>query len=355
MSEGMAFDDGALAEWLSGALGADDVQLSLEGRPAGGFSAETTILSADVRRGHVVTTERFVLRRETPEPAVYPAQSDQDLPEIEIQFRIMEALHTTTTIPIAPLIGYETDPAVLGAPFFMMGFVEGVVPIESPPYTAEGFFVGASPMQRRSMISNGLAALAQFHAIDHTQLDLECLTPTDAIPSGRHLLALWKTFSAEELRGRSHPSLERAWSWLDTELPPDSRIGLCWGDPRPGNIIWDDFEPACLTDFEASCIGPPEFDLAWWLMFDRTMHELAGIDRLEGDPDRDEQRQIYFDHADRTALDTFAHEVFAAARYAVIVVRVMNRLEQRGLMPPDSTIWLENPASACLQAYLDEI
>ena len=54
-------------------------------------------------------------------------------------------------------------------------------------------------------------------------------------------------------------------------------------------------------------------------------------------------------------MDTTAYEVFAAARYCVIVVRVMNRWEQRGLLPDDHTIWLENPASTALAALLGEL
>jgi hypothetical protein len=54
-------------------------------------------------------------------------------------------------------------------------------------------------------------------------------------------------------------------------------------------------------------------------------------------------------------VDTTAYEVFAAARYCVIVVRVMNRWEQRGLLADDHTIWLENPASAALTAMLGEL
>ena len=46
------------------------------------------------------------------------------------------------------------------------------------------------------------------------------------------------------------------------------------------------------------------------------------------------------------------YEIFAAARYCAIVVRVMNRAVDRGLMPADHTIWLENPASAALESLL---
>jgi hypothetical protein len=36
------------------------------------------------------------------------------------------------------------------------------------------------------------------------------------------------------------------------------------------------------------------------------------------------------------------------------VVRVMNRLEQRCLLPADSMIWRDNPATECLGMILNE-
>lgn len=349
------FDPDALGAWFRRTLPVEEATVRLHGRPAGGFSAETLLIDVDAVADGRRSTQRFVLRKETPEPAVYPQQSDLPLAEIEIQYRVMESLGARTPVPVAPLVGYETDPSICGAPFFVMEFVDGVVPIESPPYTVEGFFTTATPEQRQSMITNGLATLASFHAVDRDRLGLEWLTPAGVTPGSRHLVDLWRGFGESELAGREHPLLERAWSSIDQLLPSDDRLVLCWGDARPGNVIWRDFAPACLTDFEAACMGPPEFDLGWWLMFDRTMHESVGAPRLPGDPDRDEQRAIYFDRAGRTAVDTTGHELFAAARYCVIVVRVMNRLDQRGLLPADSRVWLENPASDCLAAMLDEL
>ena len=355
MSAEEAFDTERLEGWLTDRLGVESVAVELEGRPAGGFSAETLLVGATVVRDGASTHERFVMRCETAEPAVYPQQSSLSMPEIEIQWRIMSALAERTDLPIAPMLAYDSTGTIIGTPFFVMGFVDGVVPIESPPYTVEGFFTAESPKHRTEMISNGLAAMARLHSLDIDTLDLDWLRSDGRPPGGRRLMDLWRSFGEFELGDRIHPDLARAWAWLEERLPADSGLGLCWGDPRPGNIIWRDRRPACLTDFEAACIGPPEFDLGWWLMFDRTMHELAGVERLAGDPGRDEQRRLYFAHAGTTPLDTTAHEVFAAARYCVIVVRVMNRLDQRGLLPPDSTVWLDNPATECLRLYLAEL
>jgi len=346
-----ALDTEALGNWIASRTGTSDLRIDIDGRPSGGFSAETILLTAESTSNG---KQRYVMRLETPEPAIYPAQSDLAMPEIEIQFRIMDSISRNSNIPVAYLVGYESNPDVLGTPFFVMHHVDGVVPIESPPYSVDGFFTELTPVERTELISNGLLEMAWVHKLNTPTLGLDWLIPSGVTPGSRHLLRLWKDFGEAELRGRSHPLLEVAWSLIESELPSDTSVGLCWGDPRPGNIIWQGSQVACLTDFEAACIGPPEFDLGWWLMFDRTMHELAGIERLPGDPSRTEQRELYFRHAGRDPIDTAAHELFAAARYCVIVVRVMNRLEQRGLLPADSLVWRDNPASECLKLILDE-
>jgi len=83
------------------------------------------------------------------------------------------------------------------------------------------------------------------------------------------------------------------------------------------------------------------------------MHEAAGLPRLPGEPTRDEQREIYARAAGGELADLAYHEVFAAARYSAIVVRVMNRSVARGDLPADQTIWLNNPAVTCLDQLLD--
>lgn len=85
-----------------------------------------------------------MLREETPDRAVYPVQ-DPSIPiEIEVQVRVLSALGGCG-LPVARILGYESDPALLGSPFFVMEYVTGEVPIESPMYTTEGFFTEATP------------------------------------------------------------------------------------------------------------------------------------------------------------------------------------------------------------------
>lgn len=356
------FRSGPFEQWLRDHTGHGDLTVTEVDRPAGGFSAETVLLTA--QRPESDHPIRVVVRVETPDPAVYPQQGSEPLPEIDIQYRIMSALRAHSSVPVAPLLGYEPEDSVIGSPFFVMGFIDGQVPRESPPYTIEGFVCDATPAERRRMFETGLATLAEFHRIDWRDAGLGWLQRSDD-PGVADQVELWSAFTEAELRGREHPVLTDTYRRLSAAFAAGDASGsggsgsggstvLCWGDPRPGNIIWQDFTPACLTDFEASCLGPAEMDLGWWLMFDWTMHEGAGVERLDGEPDRDEQRRLYYAAAGLPPRDTSLHEIFAAARYSSIVVRVMNRLEQRGHLPPESTIWLENPASTCLEALRDE-
>jgi aminoglycoside phosphotransferase (APT) family kinase protein len=352
---GDGFDDGALERWLAAALGAEAAWLSGEvRRPQGsGFSAETLIFPATVIRAGEAAEQRFVLRLETPDPAVYPQQADVTV-EVEIQYRVMDALRRHSEVPIAPLVGYEPDPSVLGAPFFVMRFVEGVVPIENPLYTREGFFVDAEPEQRRALVDDGLRVLAAVHATDWRAAGLDWLVPDGVTPGSAAQLDLWCRYAQRELDGRHHGPFDDAVAWLRANQPRDEEIVLCWGDSRPGNIIWRDFGAVCATDFEAANIGTPLLDLGWWLMFDRWVHEVYGVDRLPGEPTREEQRDRYAALTGREVSDTLWYEVFAAARYCAIVVRVMNRMVLRGQMPHDQTFWLENPSTDCLRQLLTD-
>jgi aminoglycoside phosphotransferase (APT) family kinase protein len=344
-----------LGAWLAPRLpGARAVELVDVRQASSGFSADTSIVDVTVEGGDAAGPQRYVLRTESPEPPIYPVQVPGWSVEIELQYRVMEALGHHSRVPVAPLLGYEPDSSVLGAPFFVMGFVDGSVPVENPPYTTDGFFLDLAPEDRTRMIEGGLATLARVHDVDWRAAGLDWLVPDGTAPGLDRQLTLWEEYHRAELRDRTHPLADDAWRWLHDERPATSAVGLCWGDPRPGNVIWRNAAPACATDFEAASIAPPELDLGWWLMFDRTMHEGAGVDRLPGDPSRAEQLRAYERASGRSVPDVRWFEICAATRYCAIVVRVMNRAVDRGLMPDDHTIWRDNPASTALESLLAE-
>ena len=354
MSDELEALRGPLAEWLVPRMeGASAIEVGGLEAHGSGYSAETLVVPLRVTRDGQVHDERVVLRKEVDEPSVYPQQAPGLDVEVEIQFRTMELLQKASDLPLAPLLGYEEDPAVLGTPFFAMGFVEGEVPVLEPAYTKEGFFADAAAEDRQRMLASGLATLADFHRIDWQQAGFDWLVPPGTTPGASAQVELWAAFGERELRGRVHPIFEAGVAHLRANLPERETLCVSWGDSRPGNVIWRDFTPACLTDFENVAVGTPQLDLGWWLMFDRTCHEVVSAPRLPGEPTRDEQRDLYCEAAGRDVGDMHYWEVLAATRYCAIVARVMNRYEERGLLPADHTVWRNNPPTSVLAGLLD--
>ena len=326
--------------------------LRVLGKPGSGYSAENLILGARWDDG---SEETLVLRRDTSEPPIYPAQSAHTTTGVILQHSVMDALRRGGRVLVADSLGLETDPEVLGAPFFVMGHVAGDVPGEDPPYTRSGFFVAAAPAQRSQLIAEGLRTLARVHETDVDDPGLAMLRPEGVPPGPERQLEVWEGSLREGLAGRSSPLFEATLSWLHAELPPETALVLSWGDSRPGNMIWQNFEVACITDFEGAAVGPRELDVGWWLMFDRWMHEGSGEARLPGEPERSEQRTMYEQAAGVSIGDTTWYEIFSALRFAVTVVQVMNRWVARGAIPHDQTVWRDNPATVVLADLFEEV
>jgi aminoglycoside phosphotransferase (APT) family kinase protein len=325
--------------------------LTALGKPGSGYSAENLVIEARWDDG---SEEKLVLRRDTADRPIYPAQSPGTTTGVLLQHSVMDALRRTGLVPVADSLGLELDPQLLDTPFFVMRHVAGDVPGESPPYTQTGFFVDASPTERAQLLSEGLRALARVHETDTDDPGLAALNPPGVEHGGARQLEIWEADLRGGLAGRSSPLIDDCLHWLHDQLPPSSPLVFSWGDSRPGNMIWQDFQVACITDFEGAALGPRELDVGWWLMFDRWMHEGSDIARLAGEPDRSEQRAIYEKEAGTSIGSTIWYEIFSALRFATTVVQVMNRWVARGAVPEDQTVWRDNPATAVLADLFEE-
>ena len=154
-----------LAAWLTGRLDdATHVEVGTFDRPSGGYSAETLIVPVTVATHSSTAQRTIVLRREMPQPPVYPVQVTVEN-EIELQWRVMSALAAHAEVPIASLIGYESGTEVLGSPFFVMDFVAGDIPREDPPYVLTGFYAQARAAERDLMGYRCNAAETSGHSL----------------------------------------------------------------------------------------------------------------------------------------------------------------------------------------------
>ena len=319
-----------------------------------GFSNETVILDAAWTEDGSDRGERYVARIEPADGGMFPPQTPHCAVSVELQYRAIKAVAEAGVAPVPPLIGYESDPDVLGAPFFVMGFVGGRIPADVPRYTEAGFVVDeATPPQRRRMVLSAIDVIAGIHSLDWRSAGLDWLDPSGTgRPTTALQIDLYRAHVRSELATREHPVLYRALDWLEDNDPGDERVGLTWGDARLGNIILQDYRTAAVLDWEVCALSPTEADVGWWLMFDRMSFDDLGIERLDGYPTRDEMIARYEQASGRAVLDPHYWEVFGAMRFCTIFIRLGDRLTAAGFVPPERNPAVGNQVTAALAALL---
>ena len=346
----------ALEQWMRRAFPARQelAVVDIEVPVSTGFSNETVILDVAWVESGSDRQERYAVRIEPADGGMFPPQTPHCEVSVELQYRAMRAVGEAGAAPVPPLFGYEPDPAVLGAPFFVMGFVGGRIPADVPRYTEAGFVVDeATPEERRRMVLSAIDTIAGIHRLDWREADLGWLDPSGTgQPTTALQIDLYRDHVRSELAGREHPVLYAALDWLAANDPDDDRIGLTWGDARLGNMILQDYRTAAVLDWEVCALSPTEADMGWWLMFDRMSFDDMGIERLAGYPTRDEMIDRYERVSGRAVREPHYWEVFASMRFCTIFIRLGDRLTAAGFVPPERNPAVGNQVTAALAVLL---
>ena len=191
---------------------------------------------------------------------------------------MINALSEHTDVPVPPVHWFEDDESVLGAPFFVMGKVEGNVPSDNPPYTQTGWLLEeATPAVRRTVVENGLDALAADPP-DRLAQARPRLPRQAAVRRARASSSRSRTTSGPS-SGRRRAGRSRSRRRRSTGCRPTSRratqdLALAWGDARINNQMFDEAgNVVAVFDWEMVTLADPMMDLAWWLFLDRHFHE----------------------------------------------------------------------------------
>lgn len=339
-----------LAQWLRGRLpGARALTVStLSGPAATGFSNDTLLFDVTYERDGRHETRALVCRVEPTGFGIFERY------DVGIQYRVMDALRATD-VPVPAMFGMERDPALLGAPFFVMARVDGRIPSDNPPYHADGWLKEATPAERAAVWESGVDALAAIHRCDPAALGIDFLdAPARGADTVGWQLESWRRYFDWVADGRTFPTLEAGWQWLVVHRPaPSHDRGLCWGDARIGNMIFHDGRCVAVLDWEMATLGPVEMDLGWFLLLDRHHHEAMGVPRLAGLPSREETIERWQRGTGRRAADVTYWEAFAAWRFGVIMARVAAQMRHYEILPADSTFAADNTASRLLATLLE--
>jgi aminoglycoside phosphotransferase (APT) family kinase protein len=338
-----------LQSWLPLRLpGAADVTVSAVQTPAtNGFSSETLMFEAAWREpGGQPRHERLVAKVAPTGFQIFPEARFAE------QYRLLQVL-AGTTIPVPAVHWHEADPAVLGAPFYVMSRIDGDVPSDMPPYHQDGWLTTTSPAERESIWWSGLSVLAQVHALDVARLDLAFVDQISYGPTGlRQRLAYYEHYLDWAYDG-TVPVAQQALRWLHEHRPEETREPvLLWGDSRIGNIIFAGGRAAAVLDWEMATLGQPEEDLAWFLFLDRHHSEGVGAQRLAGFPEPAQTIARYEQLTGRRLAHMDYYEVLSALKFAVVMARIGQLFIYYELVPPDNDFPYNNTATQLLAKIL---
>lgn len=237
-------DPAGLSAFLEEHLGPGDLEVE---RHRAGHSNETFFVTYGGKD--------MVLRR-PPLGAFLPSAHD-----VGREFRVLSALNGAPARTPSTILSSDDD-SVIGAPFYLMERVAGVVIRDSVPET-----YGSD--DRRRIGFELVESLAELHAVDIDEHGLRGLAKSEGYLE-RQLKRWTGQLELTLPHTRPLPDLEATGEWLRSRVPETQTTTLVHGDYKLDNVVFSAEPPARLVailDWEMSTLGDPLADLGWMISF----------------------------------------------------------------------------------------
>ena len=335
---------GPLTAWLAERLGSSDVALKGLSRPEAGQSNDTVLCEVEADGG----TLQLVVRRQAAGTTIFRE------PDVVREARVLQGL-APTAVPVPGVLWIEPDSWVLGTPFFVMERVPGRVPLGKPSIHTVGWVPTLTTAERERLWASALDVLVAVHAVNWESAHEFLLDgdPANAQvePHVRALVRFYRWSTAE----REFPITDAAVEYLEHNVAAvqGETPVLLWGDPRVGNMIFDDDNTvAAALDWETAMIGPAGRDVAHWLVFDTFQTEAVGIERLPGWPDRATTISRYESLSGRRLENLEFFDVMESLFMAATLIRQADARVAKGLAQPGTRMGHDNTVTQMLARTL---
>ncbi|MET9357304.1 phosphotransferase family protein [Streptomyces sp. NPDC006617] len=198
-------------------------------------------------------TARWVVRRP---PLGHVLATAHDMRR---EHRVIDALYPTDVPVPRPVLLCE-DEEVLGAPFYVMEFVEGT------PYRTAEQLVPLGPERTRAAVLNLVDTLVGLHAVDPAEVGLADFGRPEGFLD-RQLRRWAKQLDAS--RNRDLAGIDELHATLGRELPRSPAPTVVHGDYRLDNVLigGEDDDIRAVLDWEMSTLGDPLTDLGLLVMY----------------------------------------------------------------------------------------
>jgi aminoglycoside phosphotransferase (APT) family kinase protein len=245
------------------------------------------------------------------------------------EYRILSHLVNVYPKVPQPLI-YCEDESVLGAPFYVMERVKGVILRARPP---KGLDLPPTLMQ--SLSEAFIDNLVELHAVDYEAAGLGDLGRPDGYVARQ--VKGW-TERYKNARTDDIPDIEQVAAWLAEHQPPEAGASLIHNDYKYDNLVLDPKDLSSILavlDWEMATIGDPLMDLGttlgYWIDPDDP-DELQAVQfcltTLPGNLNREQLVERYTQKSGRDVSYMLFYYVYALFKIAVIVQQIYRRYKQ---------------------------
>ncbi|WP_318217884.1 phosphotransferase family protein [Streptomyces sp. SCL15-6] len=235
--------------------------------------------------------------------------------DMKREHRVISALHPTDVPVPRPVLLCE-DEEVLGAPFYVMEFVEGT------PYRTAGQLAPLGPERTRAAVLNLVDTLVGLHAVDPAEVGLGDF----GRPGGfldRQLRRWAKQLDAS--RNRDLAGIDELHATLGRELPRSPAPTVVHGDYRLDNVLigGENDEIRAILDWEMSTLGDPLTDLGLLVMYSQPLgmpdSPVSTTAQAPGHPAPAELIERYAARSGRDVSSVAWYTAFAWFKLAVIL------------------------------------
>ncbi len=195
---------------------------------------------------------RYVLRR-PPTGMVLATAHDMGR-----EHKIITGVGKAGTVPVPAALGLCDDTTVNDAPFYVMGYVDGVV-LDEAEVVAANLADGAD---RLAISEHVVEIMAALHSIDPDAVGLGDLGRREAYLTRQ--IKRWRT-QWEGSKTRELPVMEEVAALLESTMPEQVGSGIVHGDYRLGNMLASGDRIAAVLDWELCTLGDPLADLGYIL------------------------------------------------------------------------------------------
>ncbi|MCC8339610.1 phosphotransferase family protein [Streptomyces sp. R1] len=254
-------------------------------------------------------TARWVVRRP---PLGHVLATAHDMRR---EHRVISALHPTDVPVPRPVLLCEDD-EVLGAPFYVMEFVDGT------PYRTAEQLAALGPERTRAAVLNLVDTLVGLHAVDPAEVGLADFGRPEGFLD-RQLRRWAKQLDAS--RNRDLAGIDELHATLGRELPRSPAPTVVHGDYRLDNVLigGEGDEIRAVLDWEMSTLGDPLTDLGLLVMYSSPLgmpdSPVSTTAQAAGHPAPAELIERYAARSGRDVTTVAWYTAFAWFKLAVIL------------------------------------